>query len=164
MLRQGGDLKFIGCKVYRMLNESVSQLHSELAVTKTVNNLLLTRSTTLERQCWANAKYSRRECLDIVCIPNKISGEFLEEKVLKIFGKLGYDISPDRIEACHCVGRTTDTMIIKFSKRKDYQHVWSVKKDLKKRTIEDFVLTGNNKLFINRSLCPNYKMQGTSQH
>ena len=114
----------------RKLNESVSQLRSELAVTKNVNNLLLTRLTTLERLCWANAQYSRRECLDIVGVPDEVSGEVLEEKVLKIFGKLGCDISPDRIEACHRVGRTTDTVLVKLSKRKDCQHVWSVKKDL----------------------------------
>ena len=142
----------------RKLNESVSQLCSELAVTKNVNDLLLTRLTTSERQCWANAQYSRRECLDIVGIPHEVSVEVLEEKVLKIFGKLGCDISPDCIEACHRVGRTTDTVIVKLSKRKDCQHVWSVKKDLKKLTMEDFELPGNNKLFINRSLCPYYKM------
>ena len=39
----------------RKLNESISKLDTELAVTKNVNNLLLTRLTTLERQCWANA-------------------------------------------------------------------------------------------------------------
>ena len=82
----------------RKLNDSVSQLCSELAVTKNVNDLLLTRLTTSERQCWANAQYSRRECLDIVGIPHEVSVEVLEEKVLKIFGKLGCDISPDRIE------------------------------------------------------------------
>ena len=76
----------------------------------------------------------------------------------KNFGKLGCDISPDGIEACHCVGRTADTVIVKFSKRKDCQHVWSVKKDLKKLTMEDLELPGNSKLFINRSLCPYYKM------
>ena len=140
----------------RKLNESVSQLCSELAVTKNVNDLLLTRLTTSERQCWANAQYSRRECLDIVGIPHEVSVEVLEEKVLKIFGKLGCDISPDRIETCHRVGRTTDTVIVKLSKRKDCQHVWSVKKDLKKLTMEDFELPGNNKLFINRGLCPYY--------
>ena len=118
----------------RKFNKSVSQLRSELAVTKTVNNLL-TRLTTLERQCSANVQYSRHECLDIVGIPHEVSGEGLEEKVLKIFGKLGCDISPDCIEACHRVGRTTDTVIVKLSKRKDCQHVWSVKKDLKKLTI-----------------------------
>ena len=40
--------------------ESILKLYAELAVTKNVNNLLLTRLTTLETQCWANAQYSRR--------------------------------------------------------------------------------------------------------
>ena len=112
----------------------------------------------MQRRCWADAQYSRRECLDIVGIPRKVSEEVLEEKVLKISGKLGCDISPDRIEAWHHVGRTTDTVMVKFSKRKDCEHVWSVKKDLKKLTMEDLELHGNNKLFINRSLRPYYKM------
>ena len=142
----------------RKPNDSISKLHAELAVTKNVNNLLVTRLSTLERQCWANAQYSRRECLDIVGIPREVSGEVLEEKVLNIFGKLGCDISPDRIEACHCVGRTNDTVIVKFSRRKDCQHVCNVKKDLKKLTLVDLELPGNSKLFINRSLCPYYKM------
>ena len=68
------------------------------------------------RQCWVNAQYSRRECLDIVGIPREVSGEVLEEKVLKklgkLLGKLGCDISPNRIEACHHIGRGTDTVII----------------------------------------------------
>ena len=125
---------------------------------KNVNNLLLTRLSTLERQCWANGQYSRRECLDVVGIPHKVSGEVLEQNVLNIFGKLSCDISPDRIQACHRVGRTNDTVIVKFSRRRDCQHVWSVKKDLKKLTMEDLELPGNSKLFINRSLCPYYKM------
>ena len=144
----------------RKLNDSISKLHSELAVTKIVNNLLVTRLSTLERQCRANAQYSRRECLDIVGIPRGVSGEVLEEKVLNIFGKRGCDISPDRIEACHRVGRTNDTVIVTFSRRKDCQLVWSVKKDLKKLTLEDLELPGNSKLFINRSLCPYYKCCG----
>ena len=107
----------------RKLNDSISKLHAGLAVTKNVNTLLVTRLSTLERHCWANAQYSRRECFDIVGIPRKVSGEVLEEKVLNIFGKFGCDISPDRIEACDRVGRTNDTVIVKFSRRKDYQHV-----------------------------------------
>ena len=112
------------------LNDSISKMHAELAVTKNVNNLLLTRLSTLERQCWANTKYSRRECLDIVGITREVSREVLEEKVLNVFGKLGCDISPGCIEACHRVGRTNDTVTVKFSRRKDCQHVWSIKKDL----------------------------------
>ena len=86
-------------------------------------------------------------------IPHEVSGE-----LLKIFGKHGCNISPDRIEVYHRVGRTADTVIVKFFKRKDYQHVWSVKKDLEKLTLEDFELPGNKKLFANKTLCPYYKM------
>ena len=93
--------------------------------------------------------------MGILC---EVSGEVLEEKVLNIFGKLGCDISPDLIEACHRVARTNDMVIVKFSRWKDCQHVWSIKKGLKKLTMEDLELTGNIKLFINTSLCPNYKM------
>ena len=54
-------------------------------------------------------------------VPRKVSGEVLDDKILNIFGKIGCDISPDRIEACHRVGRTNDTVIVMFSRRKDYQ-------------------------------------------
>ena len=64
----------------RKLNESVSKLYAKLAVTKNVNNLLLTRLTTLERQCWANAQYSRRECLDIVELFTKCLEMFWRRK------------------------------------------------------------------------------------
>ena len=45
-----------------------------------------------------------------------MSGEVPKEKVLKIFGKLGCEISLDYIEVCHRVGRTTGKVIIEFSK------------------------------------------------
>ena len=61
----------------RKLNGSISKLHTELAVTENADNLLLSRLTTLERQCWANFQYSRREFLDIVGIPSEVSGEVL---------------------------------------------------------------------------------------
>ena len=122
------------------------------------NNLFLTKLITLEGQCWENSQYSRRECHDIVDIHHEVSGKVLDEKFLKIFGKLGFGISPHYTEVCHCVSRTTNTVIVKFSKRKDCQHVWSFKKDLEKLNTENLELHGNIKLFINRSLCPCYKM------
>ena len=87
-----------------------------------------------------------------------MSGDVLEEKVLNIFGKLGCYISPDRIEACHRAGRTNNNVIVKFSRRKDCQHTWSVRNDLKKLIMKDLEENGNSKLFINRILCPYYKM------
>ena len=111
------------------------------------------RLVTLELQCWANAQHSRRECLDIVGILCEVSGTALEEKVLNIFDKIGSIISPDHIEFCHRIIKKQCS-----SWRKDCQQVWQVKKDLKKLKMEGFDLSGSNKLFINISLCPHYKV------
>ena len=60
--------------------------------------------------------------------------------------------------ACHRVSKTTDTVIVTLSKRKVCQDIWSIKNVLQRLTMEDLKLPGSNKLFINRSLCPYYKM------
>ena len=81
--------------------------------------MLPNRLVTLERQCWPNAQYSRRECLDIAGIPREVSGEVLEQMVLNIFDKIGCSISPDPIASYHCISKKSDTVIVKFSRRKD---------------------------------------------
>ena len=139
------------------LSDTITKLSSELSITKNVNTLLSSRLVTLEQQYWANAQYSRRECLDIVGIPNEVSGEVLEEKVSNIFDKTGCSILPDHIESCHHISEKSDTVTVKFSRRKDCQQVWQVKKDLQKMKMEELDLPGSIKLFINRSLSPYYK-------
>ena len=52
----------------RKVNDNFSKLQSELAITKQVNTELTRRIVTLERQCWVNAQYSRKECLEVVGI------------------------------------------------------------------------------------------------
>ena len=47
----------------RQLNQEFSQLESENSIVKQTNSLLWKRLVDMERQCWANAQYSRRECL-----------------------------------------------------------------------------------------------------
>ena len=60
----------------------------ELAVTKQMNTELTKRIETLERQCWANAQYSRKECLEVVGIPRQVDDNLLETKILSIFEKV----------------------------------------------------------------------------
>ena len=141
----------------RKLNDSFSKLESELSVTKQVNSLLSSRLANMECQCWANAQYSRRECIDIIGIASKVKAEYLKEKVVNIFEKLGCSIPPNRI-VCHRVSKKSATVIVKFSHRKDCQQVLAVKKDLRKVKMGDVDLPGHNKLFINRNWCPYYKV------
>ena len=72
----------------RALREKFTTLESQLLITKNVNSLLQERVIDLERQCWANAQYSRRECLEVSGIPNTIKQDELENKVLTIFKRL----------------------------------------------------------------------------
>ena len=103
-------------------NDKFTDLESQLLVTKNVNSLLQQRATDLERQCCANAQYARRECLEVAGIPESVKQNELEDKVLRIFKKVGCDTPSDKIEACHRVGRHNH-VIIKFSKRKDCKKI-----------------------------------------
>ena len=142
----------------RKLNDNFSKLEVDVKIAKNINSLLSQRVVDLERQCWANAQYSRRECLKIVGIPRSVDDNSLEEKVIQVFEKVGCNIDFSKIEVCHHIIRRNDRVIVKFSRRKDCQQVLSVKKNLQKLKMEDIGLTGDNKVFINHSLCPYYRV------
>ena len=65
------------------LSGKLDLVESSLVVTKTVNDNLLNRITTLERSLHAQEQYSRRECLEIVGIPVCIDDKNLQATVSK---------------------------------------------------------------------------------
>ena len=127
-------------------------------MTKQVHSLLSRRLLNVGDQCWANAQYSRRKFLDIAGIPSEVELDILKEKIVNIFEKLGCNNPSNCIEACHRVSKKSAIIIVKFSRRKDCQQVLAVKKDLCKIKIEGVDLPGQNKLFINKKLCPYYEV------
>ena len=142
----------------RKLNKNFEKLEAELIVSKKVNTELQKHIVKLEKQCWANAQYSRRECLELVGIPSNIENEHLEDKVVEVLNKVGCNIMKDNVEACHRLGKSNDRVIIKFSRRKECLQVLSVKKDLRNLDMVSVGLPENCKVFINQSLCPYYKL------
>ena len=93
----------------------------------------------MQRQCWVNAQYSRRECLEVAGIPCDVSNENLESKVLEVFSKVGCEILSRDIEACHGL-TNSERVIVKFLRRKDCDQVLSVKRDLRKVKLKDEVI------------------------
>ena len=92
-------------------------------------------------------------------ISSEVEADVSEEKVINIFEKLHCNILSNAIEVCHRVSKKIATVIVKFSRRKDcQQQVLAVKKNLRKMKMEDVDLLGQNKLFINKNLCPYYKV------
>ena len=123
-----------------------------MKIARNVNNLLPQRLVDSERQCFANAQYSRRECLKVVGIRCSVVNNSLEEKVIQVFEKVGCNIDYSNTEAFHRTSKKNDRVIVKFSRINDYQRVLSIKKNLQKLKLGDIVLTGDNKVFANHSL------------
>ena len=101
----------------RKLIDDFFKLESELFVTKQVNSLLSNRLVNMERQCKANAQYSRRECMGIIGIPSEVEADVLEENVVNFFEKLSCKIPSNCTKACHRISKKSATVIIKFSQR-----------------------------------------------
>ena len=85
----------------------------------------------MERQCWTNAQYSRRECLEVVAFSREVEQKDLEGKVLSLLKKVYCKTDPDNIKDCHRLSKKSDNVMIKFPRRKVFQHVLWVKKDLR---------------------------------
>ena len=141
----------------RKFNENFVKLESEINIVKNVNTLLNKRVIDMERQCWADAQYSRRELLESEGIPLDVPNENLESKVLEVFSKVGCAILSRDIEACHPL-TNNHRVIVNFLRRKDCDQVLSIKRDQQKIKLEDIGSRGSNSIFINPSLCPYYRI------
>ena len=139
------------------ITDTFKHMESELSVVKNVNHLLSKRLVDMERQCWANAQYSRRESLELVGIPQSVKDDDLEKVVTKIVNKVGINITKRDMQAVHHIGKEGRT-IIKFSNRKDCQTLLKVKRDLNNSTMKDFGFKENNEIYVNESLCPYYRV------
>ena len=79
------------------LSSNFKRLESYVQIVKTVNNNLIKQLENTERQCWANAQYSRRECLEVIGIPKTVESTDLEHTLCKVFNSIGFDIDEDKI-------------------------------------------------------------------
>ena len=78
--------------------------------------------------------------------------------MLTIFKKIGSEVAPRDIEACHRLKKDNDRVLVKFSRRKYCEQIMSVKEDLKNLKMQEVELPGNRSIFINTSLCNYYRM------
>ena len=139
------------------IRDMFKHMDSELSVVKNVNHLLSKRLVDMERQCWVNAQYSKGECLELVSMRQSVKDDDLEKVVTKIVNKVGINIIERGMQAVHRIGNKGRT-IVKFSNRKDCQALVKVKYDLNTLTMKDFGFEKNNKIYVNESLCPYYRV------
>ena len=100
----------------KRLNENFQKLESDVSVVKNVNNILSKQMPSIERQCWKNAQYSRREYVELVGLPSSIEEKDLEPTVWKVLQHIGIGITRECIEACLRLNKQSDKTIVKFSR------------------------------------------------
>ena len=141
------------------IKTDIRKLESDLAIRRNLNDKLTKQLILVERKCWANEQYSRRECLEISGIPESIQDDDLEDYVTKIFNECDTPVDPANIEACHRLKSKARSkkVIIKLSKRKDVFNILQRKKKLKSVDITKVGLPQGSLVFINQSRCSYYK-------
>ena len=138
------------------LKSDFRRLESELSISSSVNSNLCDRVTSLERPCWANNQYTRRECLEITGLPENTENGNLEDLTLKILNEIDVNIDSRNVEDCHCIKtQGPKKVIIKFSRRKDANKVRPAKKKLKGNNLTSLGI--NKPIYVNDSLCTYYK-------
>ena len=113
----------------------------------------------MERRCYANKQYSRKECLEISGIPASVAGNDLEPKVLEMLEEIDVPIDPTLVEDCHRLPSkgSPKKVIVKLNHRKDIHRILPNKNKLKNLKHESVHLLGETKVFINESLSLYYK-------
>ena len=110
----------------KTLNKNFKKLESDVVVVKNVNNILCKQLVSVERKCWKNAQYSRRECVEVVGLPSSIANDQLENIVCRVVQHIGANITDEKTESCHRLNKNTDRTIVKFLRRKDCDQVMTV--------------------------------------
>ena len=80
------------------LRKYYEKLESNVIITKqVVKTKSCDKMKFLERQCWMNEQYSKHECLEIPCVPESVTDDDLERKVLNLAEKIDVEVYPEHI-------------------------------------------------------------------
>ena len=126
---------------------------------RSVNSKLSDRLINVERKCFANAQYFRRECLEISVIPPSVTDNELKTKLLTTLEKLNAPVDPGLVEDCHRLPSRGNSkkVILKLNRRKDARKVLLNKIKFKNLDPETLNLPSGSEIYINEILCKYYK-------
>ena len=101
-------------------------------------------------------QHSRRECFELVELPNNIDKDKLENAVVKTFQVAGINVGRRNFHAVHRLAEQR-VVIAKLTNRRDAIDILRQKKKLWTLTAEDQWKLNSQKIYVNESLCPKYR-------
>ena len=107
------------------LKPDFSKLKADIKVTRNVNSKLSKRLMAMEKRCYANEQYSRREYLEILGIAANVADNDIQSKVLEILDETNVPIDPTLVEDCHHLPfkDLPKKVMIKLNCRKDIHRI-----------------------------------------
>ena len=120
---------------------------------KTKANALENKITDLEIQNNNVNQYSRRNDVEISGIPQSVSDNQLEEKVVDILKAIDVNITTNEIEVCHRLGNKKENVIVRVINRKHCLKALQNKKKFKSID-KNAIGISNENLFISENLTP----------
>lgn len=138
------------------LNERLVKIEEQLKASST-DASVIQRIDNVERSCFKQEQYSRRECVEFVGLPANIAGQDLENKVIEAFGVAGVKVTSRDFHAIHRL-KNEAVVIAKCVNRRDATAILRAKKQLREAdepTKKKLGATG--KVYVNESLCPAYR-------
>ena len=101
-------------------------------------------------------QHSRRECFELVELPNNIDKDKLENAVVKTFQVAGISVGRRNFHAVHRLAEQR-VVIAKLTNRRDAIDILRQKKKLWTLNAEDQWKLNSQKIYVNESLCPKYR-------
>ena len=140
------------------LTEKVNEMEA-------VNSSLVKRIVRLETDHWETNQYNRRTNIEIAGIPENVSKEQLEDKVIDILKSIEVNCDRVDIEACHRLKKSenekkrdlTQRTIVRFVSRKTCEDVFFKRKKLKDTDKTLLGFESSTKIYVNDNLCPYYR-------
>ena len=150
------------------MSKEILSLKGEVAAlrdTSHIKNDFSARIIEVERRIALQEQYSRRECLDIVNIPEEITNAELEGTVIEMFSNAGVKLQPRDFHAIHRK-RGTPTVIAKLVNRRDTIDILRAKgfiRNFSLDTKKHLKFSPDKKIYINENLCPSFsRLMGIS--
>ena len=131
----------------------IKNLQDENKRLKTKENVLENKIIDLEIQNNNLDQYSRRNNVEISGIPQSVSDNQLEEKVVDILKVIDVNITTKDVEACHRLGKKKKNVIVRVIDRKQRLKALQNKKKLKSID-KNAIGIPNANLFIRENLTP----------
>ena len=139
------------------LRDEISELkNNNITSSASLSTSFENRISNLERNIASQQQYTRRECIEIVNIPESVPQNELESKVIDVFAIAGMKVYPRDFHAVHRI--RGKTVIAKLVNRKDASFILRNKKKLRDLTEKNRKKLGvAGKVYVNESLCPYYR-------